>query len=90
MEIGKEQLEEIVRRTVTELVKRLRSQGPGQGGAGRGASRPDQSAFRTPVLTLAMVERLGTNGTVTVARGTVVSPMAAERLAEKRIQLVRE
>jgi hypothetical protein len=88
MEIGPERLELIVRKTVEELVRKL-----GNAGARPvlpGSLKADQSMFRTPVLTLSMVERQPSGGTVVVSRGTVISPLARERAREKRLKIVED
>jgi len=90
MDIGKDKLELIVRKTVAELMSRFKALGLEPMRSIPGAVRPDQSGYKTPILSLSMVERLPSGGTVAVSPGTVVSPMAMERLAEKRIKIVRE
>ena len=94
MDIGPDKLEQIVRRTVEELVKQLKVSGAALKNPGTpiapGAFRPDQSLFKTPVLTLSMVERVSQGATVVVSRATVISPLACERMKEKGLKLVRE
>ena len=89
MNPGPEKLEEIVRLAVVELVKQFRGvQAPAR--QSPGVSRPDLSRYRTPLLSLAMVERVPAGGTVAVPAGTVVSPLAAERIREKNLKVVEE